>query len=235
MKFTAIDIETTGLGPERDRIIEIGAVRFEDGVQKEIFSTLVQPQIGSLPERIVELTGITDEMLLGAPSEAVAMEQLLAFLAEDEVLLGHNIPFEYSFLKVAAGRLGKTFAFDGIDTLYLARLCRPELPKKNLSVMCEEYNIQTECAHRAYEDALAAAKLYFCLQEQFAEAHPEWFAARPLSYEQKKTEPVTPKQVRYLKAIIDTYHLTLAPDFATLTKSEASRLIDKLLSTYGRI
>lgn len=235
MKFTAIDIETTGLGPERDRIIEIGAVRFEDGVQKEIFSMLVQPQVGRLPEKIVELTGITDEMLLTAPSEAVVMERLFEFLAGDEILLGHNIPFDYSFLKVAAGRQGKDFSYAGIDTLAIARLCRPELPKKNLSVLCEEYSIQTECAHRAYEDALAAAKLYFCLQEQFAAVHPEWFAARPLSYEQKKTEPVTPKQVRYLKAIIDTYHLTIAPDYATLTKSEASRLIDKLLSTYGRI
>ena len=235
MRFTAIDIETTGLSPERDRIIEIGAVRFVDGVKTEVFSTLVHPQLPAIPERITALTGITEEMLAGAPEEAETMQQLFSFLEDEEVLLGHNILFDYSFLSVAAGCMGCPFEFRGLDTLLMARLSRPELPRKNLSVMCEEYGIQTECAHRAYEDALAAARLYFCLSEQFSEGHPEWFATQPLSYVKKKTEPVTAKQVRYLKAIIDTYHLSLAPDFATLTKSEASRMVDTLLATYGRI
>lgn len=234
MRFTAIDIETTGLGPEKARIIEIGAVKYENGERGETFSTLVHPQITKLPARITELTGITEEMLADAPEEAEAMEGLLCFLEGEDVLLGHNIPFDYSFLKVAAGRLGRGFEYGGIDTLLLARLCRPELPSKTLTAMCEEYAITTECAHRAYEDAVAAAELYFSLQEQFLEREPTWFLPKPLFYRQKKTEPVTKRQCSYLQGLIAMHGLDLKPDYETLTKSEASRLIDHLLTNYGR-
>lgn len=235
MRFTAIDIETTGLGPDRDRIIEIGAVKYEGGEQKEIFSTLVNPQTDGIPERITELTGITDEMLRGAPGESEAMHSLLRFLDGEEVLLGHNIPFDFSFLKVAAGRLGETFDYQGIDTLFLARQCRPELPKKTLTALCEEYAITTECAHRAEEDAIAAAQLYFHLLEQFGEEHGEYFTPKLLEYHPKKTEPATKRQCSYLKAIIAAHGLDLVPDYGSLTKSEASRLIDKLLAKHGRV
>jgi len=235
MRFTAIDIETTGLGPERDRIIEIGAVKYEDGVKGATFSTLIHPPTGPLPARIVELTGITDEMLVGAPEEEAAMTELFEFLEGEDCILGHNIPFDYSFLKVAAARMGREFAFSGIDTLTISRGCHPELPKKALSSMCEVYGLVNEHAHRAFEDADTAARLFYCLLERFGDTKPELFLPAGLSYTQKKTEPVTAKQIRYLKAIIDQYHLPLMPDYQKLTKSEASRLIDKLLSTYGRI
>ncbi len=235
MRFTAIDIETTGLGPEKARIIEIGAVKYENGEQKEIFSTLVNLQTDGIPERITELTGITDEMLRGAPGEAEAMRSLLRFLAGEEVLLGHNILFDFSFLKVAAGRIGETFDYQGIDTLFLARQCRPELPKKTLTALCEEYAITTECAHRAEEDAVAAAQLYFHLLEQFGEEHGEYFTPKLLEYHPKKTEPATKRQCSYLKAIIAAHGLDLVPDYGSLTKSEASRLIDKLLAKHGRV
>lgn len=234
MRFTAIDIETTGLGPEKARIIEIGAVKYVNGEQRETFSTLVHPQLAELPARITALTGITKEMLAGAPGEAEAMDMLLHFLEGESVLLGHNIPFDYSFLKVAAGRLGKAFEYEGIDTLVLARLCRPELPHKTLAAMCEEYAITTECAHRAYEDAVAAAELYFSLQEQFLKQEPVWFLPKPLIYHQKKTEPATKKQCSYLQGLIAMHRLELKPEYKTLTKSEASRLIDQILAKYGR-
>lgn len=234
MRFTAIDIETTGLGPEKARMIEIGAVKYEDGKQKEIFSTLVKPQIAGIPERITELTGITDEMVKEAPGEAEAMRSLLRFLEGENVLLGHNIPFDFSFLKVAAGRLGESFEYLGLDTLSIARLCHPELPSKTLTAMRELYGITTERAHRAFEDACAAAELYRRMYEEFAEEKKEWFEPKPLYYRQKKTEPVTKRQCSYLQGIIAMHGLDLTPDYETLTKSEASRLIDTLLAKYGR-
>ncbi|MGN1085356.1 MAG: exonuclease domain-containing protein [Lachnospiraceae bacterium] len=234
MRFTAVDIETTGLSPEKERIIEIGAVKYADGVQTAVFSTLVRPQTAELPERITALTGITEAMLKDAPEEAEAMRSLLHFLEGEHILLGHNIPFDYSFLKTAAGRLGEVFDYQGIDTLFLARQCRPELPRKTLTALCEEYAITTECAHRAEEDAVAAAQLYFHLLEQFGEEHGEAFLPKPLEYRPKKTEPATKRQCSYLKGIITAHGLDLAPDYGTLTKSEASRLIDKLLAKYGR-
>ena len=234
MKFTAIDIETTGLGPEKAKIIEIGAVKYEDGEQKEVFSTLIRPQAAEIPERITELTGITDEMVKDAPGEAEAMASLLRFLKGETVLLGHNIPFDFSFLKVAANRLGETFEYEGIDTLVLSRLCHPELPSKTLSAMREVYEITSERAHRAYEDACAAAQLYFSLQKRYGKENPAWFLPAPLHYKPKKTEPVTKRQCSYLQGIIAMHGLDLTPDYETLTKSEASRLIDTLLAKYGR-
>jgi len=234
MRFTAIDIETTGLGPEKAKIIEIGAVKYEDGVQKEVFSTLVNPQTAGIPERITELTGITDEMVKDAPKEADAIRSLLRFLEGETVLLGHNIPFDFSFLKVAAGRLGEPFEYQGLDTLVMARLCHPELPGKTLAAMCEAYEITNEHAHRAYEDACAAAQLYVLMERRFGKTHGEWFAPKQLYYKPKKTEPVTKRQVSYLQGIIAMHGLDLTPDYTTLTKSEASRLIDTLLAKYGR-
>ncbi len=235
MRFTAIDIETTGLGPEKAKIIEIGAVKYEDGEQKSIFSTLVNPLAAGIPERITELTGITEDMVKDAPTEAEAMRSLFRFLEGEEVLLGHNIPFDYSFLKVAAGRLGEEFSYHGLDTLVISRLCRPDLPSKTLAAMCEAYRITNEHAHRAYEDACAAAQLYFLLEGEFKKKNEEWFAPKPLFYKQKKIEPITKRQCSYLQGIIAAHGLDLKPDYAAMTKSEASRLIDTLLSKYGRI
>lgn len=235
MRFTAIDIETTGLSPEKEKIIEIGAVKYEDGVQKEVFSTLVHPQIAGLPARITELTGITEEMLKDAPEEEEAMRSLLCFLEGETVLLGHNLPFDYSFLKVAAGRLGELFEYRGIDTLVLARQCCPDMPSKTLVAMCEAYAITNEHAHRAYEDACAAAELYFCLYKQFGEEQESVFVPKELCYRPKKTEPITKRQCSYLSSIIAAHGLDLKPNYETMTKSEASRLIDKLLFQYGRI
>ena len=234
MRFTAIDIETTGLGPEKAKIIEIGAVKYEDGVQKEVFSTLVNPQTAGIPERITELTGITDEMVKEAPCEAEALRSLLRFLEGETVLLGHNILFDFSFLKVAAGRLKEPFEYRGLDTLAIARLCHPELPAKTLAAMCEAYRITNEHAHRAFEDACTAARLYFLMDDRFGKMHRDWFVPKPLFYKPKKTEPVTKRQISYLQGLIAMHGLDLTPDYTTLTKSEASRLIDTLLAKYGR-
>ena len=235
MRYIAVDLETSGLSPVKDKIIEIGASLYVDGEIKKTFSSLVKPQLAELPERITELTGITPAMLADAPSEGEVMEQFLAFAEEEFPLLGHNILFDYSFLKVAADRLGRSFERKGLDTLRLARLCHPELESKKLTDLCEYYEIKTECSHRAYEDAVAAAVLYERLYAGFAEKYPKEFEPEPLIYKVKKQEPITPKQLRFLKAIIEYHKLELAPDYKSMTKSEASRLVDHLLAKHGRI
>ena len=173
-------------------------------------------------------------MVKDAPGEAEAIRSLLRFLEGETVLLGHNIPFDFSFLKVAATRLGEDFSYQGLDTLVMARLCHPGLPKKTLTAMCELYGITNEHAHRAFEDACAAARLYFRMEEEFGRKHEDWFQPKALCYKPKKTEPVTKRQVSYLQGIIAMHGLDLTPDYTTLTKSEASRLIDTLLAKYGR-
>ena len=99
--YVSIDLETTGLNPKRDRIIEIGAIRVEQGQIVEEFSTFVDPG-RKLEERITELTGIRDEDLADAPQLDEVFPQLLEFMGELP-LLGHRILFDYSFEKSSSG------------------------------------------------------------------------------------------------------------------------------------
>jgi len=226
----AIDVETTGISPEKERLIEIGAFRPETG---EIFRTLINPG-RPLPERITELTGITDEMLMDAPEETEAIAALLEWLGEDTILLGHNISFDHSFLVQAIRRCGYTEPqFYGIDTLKLSRVLCPELPNKKLETMVEHFGLTNERAHRAFEDARVTVEVYRCLKAMNRET--ELFEPVPLYFKAKKTEPMTQKQRSYLSAILKQHHLEDKYSMENLTKSEASRLIDKLLLAYGRV
>ena len=226
----AIDVETTGISPEKERLIEIGAFRPETG---EIFRTLINPG-RPLPERITELTGITDEMLVGASEEPDAIAAWLDWMGEDTILLGHNISFDHSFLVQAIRRCGYTEPqFYGIDTLKLSRVLCPELPNKKLETMVEHFGLTNERAHRAFEDARVTVELYRCLKAMNKET--ELFEPVPLYFKAKKTEPMTQKQRSHLSAILKQHHLEDRYSMENLTKSEASRLIDKLLLAYGRV
>lgn len=234
MGIVAIDLETTGIDPAAERIIEIGAFKPESG---EIFRSFISPK-RPLPARITELTGITEDMLSGAPEEAETLMQLLDFLGEDTVLLGHNIPFDHSFLAAAGERCGIALPeFSGIDTLRIARVLLPELPSKSLESLCRYFSITNERAHRAFEDAKTAYMLYECLMRIGEEKKAETSLFDPgiLCYEQKKQEPMTKKQRSFLNAILVYHKLEQQYSSDNLTKSEASRLIDTLLFTYGRI
>ena len=137
--YVSIDLETTGLNPKRDRIIEIGAIRVEQGQIAEEFSTFVDPG-RKLEERITELTGIRDEDLADAPQLDEVFPQLLEFMGELP-LLGHRILFDYSFLKKAAVDRKITFERSAVDTLQVARKYLPELPHRNLGYLCQYYEI----------------------------------------------------------------------------------------------
>lgn len=229
--FIALDIETTGLSPVKDKIIEIGAVKVKNGEIVETFKKLIDPQI-KLTERIVNLTGITDNMLEGKEQIETVIHQFLKF-AEELPLLGHNILFDYSFLKTAATKEKHSFERRGIDTLYISRVVHEELESKSLGSMCAYYNIVNENHHRAYDDAVASMKLYFQLAKR-ENATSEVLCAKPLNYKPKKIEPVTQKQKNYLLDLLKYHKIDIRQSMDTMTKSEASRLIDSILFQYGR-
>lgn len=234
MGIVAIDLETTGIDPAAERIIEIGAFKPETG---EIFRSLVNPK-RPLPEKITALTGITGDMLADAPEEAEALAQLVEFLGEDVVLLGHNIPFDHSFLAAAGERCSIALpGFFGIDTLRIARTLLPELKSKSLESLCIYFAMTNERAHRAFEDAKTAYVLYEHLKglQEEKGADESLFAPVTLHYEQKKQQPITKKQRSFLNAILAYHKLEQQYSADNLTQSEASRLIDTLLFTYGRI
>lgn len=231
MNYISVDIETTGLSPIKDKIIEIGAVKVIEGKIVDQFQTLIDPQM-NLSERIVELTGITDEMVTGKDAIEQVIEYFLAF-AEELPLLGHNILFDYSFLKTAATKQKKSFERKGIDTLLISRRLHEELPSKTLDSMCSYYGILNEHHHRALEDAIASMQLYEKLGME-EDATQEILAAKPLAYRPKKMEPATTRQKKMLLDLLKYHKIENRQFIDTMTKSEASRAIDKILFQYGR-
>ncbi len=231
--YIALDLETTGLNPSRDRILEIGAVRVVDGQIEETYETLVNPG-RKLDKRIEELTGITDEMAAGGMDTRTAVTGLVEFCGELP-LLGHNILFDYSFLKQNTMNLSLPFEKEGIDTLKIARVLFPKMEHRSLQSLCCYYQIRQEKAHRAVSDALSAMELYRRMREQFAEAPEELFASKPLIYKAKKQSPITLAQKGYLNDLLKYHKITLEMSVDSLTKNEASRMIDRIISEHGRI
>ncbi|MBE5882394.1 MAG: 3'-5' exonuclease [Lachnospiraceae bacterium] len=233
LNATVIDLEMTGLNARTEKIIEIGAGRIRDGKVVATFSKLIHPG-RRLDENTMRITGITDEMLTGCPVFSEIMPELLEFLGEDD-LLGHNVIFDYSFLKKAVLNelpKGSTFERRGIDTLRIARRFLPGDKKKKLQLLCEEYGIVYH-AHRALDDALATYELYEKLWEVYYEQGEDVFLPNPLVYQVKKESPVMAKQIAQITRLLEMYGLDCPYDLEKMTKNEASRYIDKLRTTHG--
>lgn len=225
-----LDLETTGLNPRTDKIIEIGALLVEDGEILDTFSTFVNPGRKLLPQT-TEITGITDEMLEHAPVFADIAEKLLAFLGE-YVLLGHSIISDYAFLKKAlVNEQPKGFAFErnGLDTLKIARRFLPAEQKKALSALTAYFQIPHE-PHRAFADAQATFLLYEKLWDLYEEGTPSAFTPFPLHYQIKREVPVMPKQIEQIRRLLEERGIPCDRDLSQLTKNEASRLADQIRS-----
>lgn len=251
MNYVVFDIETTGLNPKYEKIIEIGAAKVRDAKVVDTFSTFVNPGKG-LPERITELTGIYDTDVINAPYIEEVLDLFIDFVGDD-ILLGHNLIFDYSFVKKAAANQKKTFAKSGIDTLKIARRFLNDLESRNLSFLCAYYAIHLQ-AHRALNDALATHELYQKLVVDFAKKDAALFQPKELVYHVKKEGPITQKQYALLLKLAKQYHFetycdgrsediflepienvtTQRQNINRLTKNEASRLIDHILSAFGR-
>lgn len=230
--FVALDLETTGINPAEDRIIEIGAIKVIDGKEYDMFSTFVNPEM-KIPARITEITGIDDKMVCDAPVIKEIFPKLIYFL-EEYPLLGHNIIFDYSFLKTVAVNMGLSFEKQGIDTLKMARRVYAQAESKRLEFLCDYLQIDAGTSHRAYDDARSAK----CLYEKMYVEKPDddgFLKTSPLEFGVKKKSPITPAQLRYLKSLVQIHGIVPEVMIESLTKSEASRMIDKILSTYGRI
>lgn len=226
--YIAIDLETTGLSAKMNKIIEVGAVKFVEGKETEVFSSYVNPGV-MLPERITELTGITQEDLQDAPGIGDILDDLERFLGE-EILVGHNLLFDYSFLKRAFTFRKRKFEKRGIDTLKIARACLSQEGKKSLGDLCALYDIPLQ-AHRAVGDARAAGLLYQRLQKEFGEtpALSKCFVPGELVCQIRKDSPVTQPQKGLLYKLHAQYGIRPEYDVEKLTKSEASRHIDRIL------
>ncbi len=230
--YVVVDLEMTGLHPKTDRILEIGAVKVENGRCSGTFHQMVNPHTG-LSEEVKDLTGITEELAERGCEAEAAVTEFRAF-AEGFPLVGHNLIFDYSFLKQCAANHGLPFEKDGLDTLKLARKFLPEAEKKTLDYLCAWLSIPRAQSHRALEDAKATAALFQYLQ-QFEPGEPEAFLPKPLLYKAKKQGPASKRQKKRLKELADWHKIELNVERDSLTRSEASRMTDKILAAYGKI
>ena len=225
--YIAFDLETTGLSPQEHEIIEIGALKVREGKVVDRFMEFVHPDKPITP-MITNITHITNDMVAGARSCPEVIHDFLSF-CEDDVLIGHNVMFDYSFVKCSAVREGLTFEKMGIDTLKIARKVHKDFESKSLGALCDYYHIENPAAHRAYYDALATAKLYQTLAHYFENEDPSLFKPQQLTYKIKKVQPATAKQVALLQRLCSQKKKVPEWNPDTITRSEASRLIDTLL------
>ncbi len=166
-EFVAFDLETTGLSSQNDRIIEIGAVLMKSGKELDRFQTFVDPN-RPLDKKIVELTGITDGMLRGAPQIEEALPKFLAFVG-DRVLVAHNSDFDTGFIRAACSRLGLPYRHTAADTLILAQNMLPQLSKFKLDIVANALSLPEFNHHRAADDAAICGLIMDRLMNKMAE------------------------------------------------------------------
>lgn len=171
--YIVFDLETTGIHPERDTIIEISAIKVKNHEIVEQFTTLVNPG-RRIPPQATAVNGITNEMVADAPDLKSAMEDFLSFVGEG-ILVGHNIhTFDMNFVyNAAAALLKREVGNDYIDTLYMARKCLPGLSHHRLVDVASYFQVETEGAHRALFDCMMNQRCYEELGKLMEQMAPE--------------------------------------------------------------
>ena len=166
--YTVIDVETTGLDPKYDRIIEIAAAKVRNCEVCDTYSSLIDPQV-PIDAFIKWKTGISNDMVAGMPTIQQAIEPFLAFIGQD-ILVGHNVNFDINFIyDSAADALGKSVGNDYIDTMRIARALHRDLPHHRLEDCLAVFGIQNDTAHRALPDCVATQRLYAALADELVE------------------------------------------------------------------
>lgn len=168
-EFVAFDLETTGLSSRDDRIIEIGAVILKDGKEIDRFQTFVDPE-RQLERKIVELTGITDEMLQGAPKIQEILPKFLEFVG-DRVLVAHNSDFDTGFIRAECQRQGLPYRYTAADTLILSQNLLQHLSKFKLDIVSNALNLPDFNHHRAGDDAMTCGLIMTKLMAMLEEEH----------------------------------------------------------------
>lgn len=164
--FVAFDIETTGLSPTLDRIIELGAVKFQSDRVLGEFEQLIDPEM-QLDPQVIEVHGITADMLKGKPNLGQVLPQFFSF-ASGCVLVAHNAEFDVSFLLrgMAAYGLGRDIPHTLVDTLPMAKLAFPGRQTYKLQDLATDLGLSAGQAHRALDDAQTCRQLFLrCLRQ----------------------------------------------------------------------
>jgi DNA polymerase-3 subunit epsilon len=163
--LVAFDLETTGLSPQLDRIVEIGAVKSIDGKEVARYGVLVNPEM-AMPPGAAAVNGITDEMLAGKPTIREVLPEFLKFVG-DGVLIAHNASFDLGFVRSSMARQGLgQLANDYVDTRVMAQKAYPGRPNYKLQSLATDLGVKALEAHRAVDDARVCLEVFqACLKQ----------------------------------------------------------------------
>ena len=197
-EFVAFDLETTGLSSRTDRIIEIGAVVLKNGQEVDRFQTFVDPE-RPLEKKIVDLTGITDDMLRGAPKIEQVLPQFLEFVA-GRVLVAHNSDFDTGFIRAECQRLGYDYGYTAVDTLILSQNLLSHLNKFKLNIVANALSLPDFNHHRAADDALTCGLIMANLMQKLEEDHDihSLQAINPAMMKLRAGGRITDRQARHI-------------------------------------
>ncbi len=163
--FVVFDIETTGFNAEKNKIIEIGAVRVENGAITDRFSEFVNPQV-PIPFRITELTSIRDDMVIRAETIETLLPKFLEF-CKGAIMVAHNADFDMSFIKANCERLGLEAPTTYTDTVAMSRFLLPSLNNQKLHTVAKALGVSLDHHHRAVDDAECTAGIFLKFREMF--------------------------------------------------------------------
>jgi DNA polymerase-3 subunit alpha (Gram-positive type) len=169
--YCVLDLETTGFSAVTEKITEIGIMKFKDGEVIDSFSCFVNPE-KHIPQRVSEVTNITDDMVKDAETIDKVFPKMLEFLG-DSVIVAHNAGFDVGFLKQNAKRLGYKFDYTYLDTLSLAKDLFPEYKKYKLGKIADNLGIKVEVAHRALDDVDTTVKVFKVMLKMLKERGAE--------------------------------------------------------------
>ena len=159
--FVCFDLETTGLYATNDRITEIGAVKVQNGRIVDSFSTFADPE-RPIPAKVIQLTGITDSMVKGAPSQKEAVQNFLEFCG-DAVLVAHNAPFDTGFIRKVCQENGMEYNYTSVDTVAIARKILPDIHNVKLDTLAKHFHLGKFNHHRAVDDAEMLTNIFLNL------------------------------------------------------------------------
>lgn len=161
-QFVAIDVETTGLSPIYNELIEISAIRYKEGKKIDSYSTLIRPK-EKIPYFITKITGITNEMVENAPLVEIAMREFVKFIGKDDIV-AHNANFDYRFIQSYSNN---SFSENKVvDTVRISKKLAPHLPNHKLGTVAKYIGIKEEGFHRAEFDCECCAKIYIMYLEK---------------------------------------------------------------------
>lgn len=235
-KYVVIDLEMTGLSPKKDKIIEVAAVKVVNGRITDAYEQLVNPNI-EISDKITEITGISNEMTKNAQYIENIMQEILQFIA-GMTLIGHNLPFDFSFIMQNAFRCGyekeASREWYGIDTLKVSRKYLPSDISKTLENLCRMCGIEDSQHHRAMNDVIITKQLYEKLCDNY-ETGDSTILPERLVYKPQKDRAPFPKQIEYVKRLLAYHNLQSEYDLCKMTQSELNRYADKIVLQHGRM